>query len=225
MTAFAVPPPVRPAQPTRALARTLNDLLVPALRTRIADMGEMDSGAYNFYAVRAERGDLFAEYELALAERLIEAGLADSVHEIGGGLGTFSWLLAGAGASTICLEHDRRRFAAAQALWVPLAVAMPDLAARLELRKDSFPDPNLAPGRAVAVATNLVFTTTAAQRAAIIAALARYRLAIIDVDRFLDSTVAGARPLLLGEFAAAGLTGEPLLDLGPSACFWQFRQS
>jgi hypothetical protein len=75
----------------------------------------------------------------------------------------------------------------------------------------------------MALITNLVFTTTAQQKAEILGGLAVYPVSIIDVDRFLTfCTTPEERESRLGEFADAGLVGAPFLDLGRSACFYRF---
>jgi hypothetical protein len=211
------------AETVEMIIERLTAAALPTAQARLAELGEKESGASNFYAVRIGRGELFANYERALVEALQERGLPREVHEIGGGFGTLSWLFAALGLRAVCLEHDRRRFAGAEALWVALAMADAKLAARLELRRESFPSTALAPRGATALITNLVFTTAPEVRAGIIAALARYPEVILDVDRFLVSSGPDERPALLDEFARAGLLGEPFLDMGVSACFYRFR--
>lgn len=210
---------------TEAAAR-LDSILMPVARMRIETMGAENSGAYNFYEVRVGRGSLFTGYELELAALLDRLERKPSmVHEIGVGWGQLSFLLAALGIDTVALEIDRRRYAAGAALHAVIEAADPALAQRSRVLHEKFPSPELEPEGAMAVATNLVFTTSAAERRAIIAALGRYPSAIIDIDRFLTQlTSPDQRAGVLEEFAAEGMTGELFADLGGSACFYRFTR-
>lgn len=205
-----------------ALVARLDAVAVPALQARVDALGEVDSGAYNFYLTRLARGTLFADYDAALARKLEASGVPAIVHDIGGGIGNLSWLLAALGAQARCLEHDRRRHAAAIALLRAVRSADPRTAARVRALRTSFPDPALESEGATAVVTNLVFTTGDAERAAILGGLRGYAAAIVDIDRFLHTSGPEEREATVAEFAAAGLAGEPWLEVGRSACFWRF---
>ncbi len=204
------------------VADRLNALAVPAGRRRLAEMGDDASGAYNFYKVRIERGRLISDYEIALATAIAEEPQAPrQIHEVGGGYGTFCWLMAALGFDTVCLEFDPRRLDGGQALWDAVLAGGPDMPGAVRFLKDRFPAAELEPGGACAVITNLVATTTELQRAAIIAALGRYPVAIVDVDRFLEhARTPEERDAVLDRFREAGLAAEPYLDLGASACFY-----
>ena len=204
-------------------AARLDSILLPVARMRLQTMGLDDSGAYNFYEVRLGHGTLFADYELEIARRVDALSPRPAlVHEIGVGWGQLSFLLSALGMDTVALEGDRRRYAAGAALHAVIEAGDPGLAQHCRVLYERFPSPDLDPTGATALATNLVFTTGPAERAAMIAALRRYEAVIIDVDRFLVHGKPEDRPALLAEFAAAGLHGEPLADLGPSACFYRF---
>jgi hypothetical protein len=205
------------------LANRLNAVLLPIARDRLDAMGEEEAGAYNFYAVRIARGDLFADYDRLLCARLIDdPDCPARVHEIGGGYGSFSWLMAGTGYETVCLEVDRRRFVGGVALWQAAEQAWPELSGRLRFVLDRFPSVEVTPDSAWAVATNLVATTNANQRAAIMAALAGYQGAVIDVDRFLDQARSDAdRARTIDDFWQSGLIATPYLDLGDHARFYR----
>jgi hypothetical protein len=207
-------------------AAKLDAVAVPLGLRRIEAMGDHESGAYNFYATRLRRGTIFSDYDLALARALSEWPRAPKIaHEIGGGFGSLCLLLAMLGFKTTCLEVDRRRFAAAAELQVRLGATFKEIRGGCRVVNDRFPmrPGALRPAGAMALVTNLVFTTTQSQKADIVAALAAYPQAIIDVDRFLTfCATPDERERRLEEFAAAGLVGEPFLDLGASACFYRF---
>jgi hypothetical protein len=199
----------------------LNGLALPAAKQRLADLGVDGSGAFNFYRVRIERDDLFTGYELDLAEALLaDPDYPGAMHEIGGGYGSLSWLMAALGSDVVCLERDDRRYAGAAALLEVILAGWPELQGRLDVLHASFPSPRLEPGGAWAVATNLVATTTANQRMAIVAGLCRYDSAVIDTDRFLEpADTEDKRVALAAELASAGLILTPYLDLGTEARF------
>jgi hypothetical protein len=208
------------------VAAQLDALTVPLGLKRVDKLGLDGSGIYPYYKVRLDRGTIFANYELALARALLAWPEAPRVaHEIGGGLGGLSLLLAALGFRTVCLEYDIKRFDAAQALLKGLSGAYPDLRANCEMINARFPmSPDaLSPRDAIALITNLVCTTTDEAKAEIIAALGTYPWAIIDIDRFLVQIgTAEERASRLTEFRVAKLAGEPYLDLGKSACLYRF---
>jgi len=207
-------------------AARLDAVAVPLGLERMETLGVEGSGAYNFYAVRLRRGSLFSDYELALAKALLAWPKSPKiVHEIGGGLGGLALLLGALGFQATCLEVDRKRFAAAEALLDALRAVVVDLPHRCRLINARFPvaDGNLPAAGAVALITNLVFTTTQEEKTEILAGLKTYPYAVIDVDRFLTYCKdSEERPARLQEFSNAGLVGEPFLDLGASACFYLF---
>lgn len=206
-----------------AVAR-IHDVLVPALRARIAELGEEESGAYEFYATRAAAGVLVSDYDVAIARKLEGEGLPARVHEVGGGFGTLCWLLAMIGVDATCIEHNRRRHLGAVALAEALAAAEPEAGARLRVVKATFPREDIDPAGATAILTNLVFTTPPERRAAIIDALGDYDQAIVDIDRFLAHTGKAERAGTLAEFGAAGLQGDEWLAIRRRACLWRFRR-
>ncbi|MFW2831635.1 hypothetical protein [Sphingomonas sp. ID0503] len=211
------PVPVAPTM--KELAARLNADVLPLAQARLDALGEEESGFYNFYAARIRDGSLFASYEVELAEAILALpDVPAVVHEVGGGLGTLSWLLAAAGLDVLCMEHDRRRIEAAAALLDGIADRWPDLVARCRLVRSSFPDAELDPAGATLVITNLIYTTTPAKRASLVAAIARYPQAIVDIDRFCEPARNEAeRAAVLAQFTGAGMPTEPFLEVGKSA--------
>ena len=197
---------------------------VPILLDRMARLGEIESGAYNFYATRLGRGSLFANYELALARRLSEAPERPAlVHEIGGGWATLSLLLALVGLNATALELDRRRFETGAILRDAIVARRPDVERRFTLVHARFPSASLKPDNAAAIATNLVFTTKPEDRRAIIEAIAQYKSAVIDIDRFLARATSEADGnAVVAEFEAAGMRSQTYLDMAASARFRLF---
>jgi hypothetical protein len=214
------------AESVRRLAATLDEIAVPFCVKRLEELGERESGAYNFYAERLRRGTIFGDYELALVSALTGWSEAPTIaHEIGCGYATLSLLLAGVGFQCVALEVDQRRYAGALALREEIRVRFPELANSCRLLNQRFPVESkmLPQAGAFAITTNLVFTTTETSRNAIFEGLARYPWAIVDVDRFLTAIREGdERALRVAEFDRRGLAGEPFLNLGPSARFYRF---
>jgi hypothetical protein len=209
------------------VAAGLDALAVPLGLDRLATLGLDGSGAYAYYEVRLRRGTIFASYELALARALLGWPEAPRiVHEIGGGFGGLSMLLARLGFRAICLEYDVKRFDGAMALLAGMSQIYPDLANNCEMINARFPmEPGALPSDdAMALITNLVCTTTSEAKADIITALRRYPEAIIDIDRFLVQCQSPEeRAMRLEEFRTSGFVGELFLDLGKSAYLYRFR--
>ncbi|MGI8839356.1 MAG: hypothetical protein ACR2F8_00990 [Caulobacteraceae bacterium] len=208
------------------MAAALDRVAAPVGLDRLETLGLDISGAYEYYAVRLRRGTIFAPYELDLARALLAwPGAPAIAHEIGGGYGGLSILLAALGFKATSLEFDVRRHAGAMALLESLHGEFPGLRDDCRMINARFPLPpgELPTADAMAVITNLVSTTTPRAKAEIVAALTTYRWAVIDVDRFLVQCHSAAeRAARLAEFASAGLTGEPFLDLGANACLYRF---
>ncbi len=207
-------------------AARLDAIAKPVCVARLRDLGEHESGAYNFYAERLARGTIFSDYELALTEALLAWPQSPRrVHEIGCGFASLSLLLSSLGFAVTALELDGRRFAGAAAIINAVQRTAPGAGGRVELLNTRFPVGShiLPPDDAVLIITNLVFTTSPGARASMIEAIGRYPAAIVDIDRFLSpSRTPEERARVLDEFEAAGLAGRVFLDLGPSACFYRF---
>jgi hypothetical protein len=214
------------AERVQRIAATLNEIAVPLCLKRLEEMGERESGAYNFYAERLRRGTIFGDYELALVSALVDWPEAPTItHEIGCGYSTLSLLLGGLGFDCVAFEVDPRRYAGAVALLEGIRLHSPALAGSCQVLNQRFPTGAGAPPPtgALAITTNLVFTTTEMARSAIIEALAHYPWAIIDIDRFLTPIGDEAgRSGRLKAFEAQGLVGSPFLDLGARSCFYRF---
>lgn len=207
-----------------AIAR-IDTIAVPIVLRRIEEMGEEESGASNFYAVRARRGTIFADYDRALTLALARWPVAPrSIVEIGGGIGGFSMLAAVAGFDCLCVEFNPHRVGLAEELVPAIEAVEPSIGRRFRFLRAKFPhDKAVVPG-AMAVATNFVTGSNDADRTRVYDAMAAHGWSIIDVDRFMDrshsreDTVKSIRAI-----EDAGMVGTPFLDLGESANFWRFR--
>ncbi len=207
---------------------TINALVLPVLQERITKLGETESGAYNFYAQRLARRNMIGDYEVAIARRILETGIgAGGVHEIGPGFGQLTFLLAFGGLAATGIEIDRRRHATGALMLGAIASAEPDVGNRCRMLFGAFPLPDslLAPGQALALATNLVFTTDRATQLKILGAMKRYKACVVDIDRLFDRrTDEAGRKQTLALIKEAGFGHvEPYLDLGEAGRYFLLR--
>ena len=206
----------------------LNEIVLPLLRRRVAEIGETDSGAYNFYMTRLKHGSIVSDYEIALVKLFLERGLGThGVHEVGAGFGQLPFLFALNGIAAVAIELDRRRIPTAELMHAALRAAVPDAGARVRVINGAFPLPHgtLPPSNAVVLATNMIYTTTPEGRRQIVDAMAAYRVAVVDVDRLFEKrTDDDGRQQSIRVMNAAGFgTPTPLLDLGDSGHYFMFR--
>ncbi len=206
----------------------INALLLPILEERINKLGDQESGAYNFYATRLQRRNLIGDYEVAITQQILKTGVgSQGVHEIGPGYGQLTFLLAYAGLTASAVEIDRRRHATGAIMLGTIGAADPDVGNRCRILFGAFPLPDsvLAPGQALALATNLVFTTDRPTQLKILGAMRRYKTCIVDVDRLFDRRTDDAgRALTHALIKEAGFAHvEPFLDLGESGRYFLLR--
>lgn len=228
-------------------------ILVAIASHRLHRLGEIESGAYNYYASRLRAGWIFTEYDLAIAAALVEGKLAfDAVHEVGAGFGQLALLLAWNGIKAIGFERDPRTFATARLLWDAIKLIEPEAGSRarivetvfppqpdfgylgrfgvspdLRLEGDRFPPDNDFADTAgsLVLATNLAVTLSPERQQEVVRAMRAYRYALIDVDRFFgQATRPQEREPVFALFARAGFVPpRPFLDLGASGCFCLFE--
>lgn len=211
-------------------AERLSDLLVPVLRHRLERVGVETSGAYNFYNVRVQRGELFLNYELELARALVPyAGKFRQIHEIGSGFGQLMFLLGWNGFETLGFEVDRKRAKTARDLEGILDVIDPELSKNVQLLEAEFP--SLAAPRPEAhsllLTTNLVATRSLPQKLVILGEMRKYPYVLADIQRFFELRIdeAGQRETL--DLFTQGGFREPelFLDLGASGRYYLFTNN
>lgn len=209
-------------------ADTLNALLLPVLQQRMDSMGERESGAYNFYVQRLSRRNLLGGYELKLAQKLLDSRFpVSAIHEIGPGYGQLVFLLAMNGINALGIEIDQRRHATGAAMLAALLRAEPWLDGKCDMLEGGFPMATLeaAAPHAMALATNLVYTTTPQQQNVIVNAMRRYKMTIVDVDRLFEKRLTDEeRKSAFELFARNGFhQPEPFLDLGADGRYYLFK--
>jgi hypothetical protein len=208
-------------------ADRLHELLLPAMRDLIERSGIEASGAYNYYDSRIRQGQVFLEYEIALARKLLSCGLGiRRVDEIGSGFGQLTFLLGWNGFKTVGFEFNPQRGQSAGVLRDVLERAEPALTANIRLVRGEFPvrfGPRPGPGSMV-LTTNLVATFSRPRQLAVLRAMRRYPFVLCDVQRFFDyRPERHQEPEALALFAEAGLRNPELfLDLGAGGRYYLF---
>lgn len=205
----------------------LRELLLPAMRDLLERSGIEGSGAYNYYDSRIRRGQVFLEYEIALARKLLSCGLdIRRVDEVGSGFGQMMFLLGWNGFKTVGFEVNPLRGRTATALHGMLERVEPALTGNVRLIRAEFPlrfGPRPEPGSMV-LTTNLVASCSRPKQLAVLRAMRRYPFVLSDVQRFFDyRPELDQEPEALALFSEAGLRDPELfLDLGAGGRYYLF---
>lgn len=110
------------------------------LGVRLEEMGEVESGLYNYYARKLHHDALLNECDLqALAVLRQRAGQFRRVWEVGSGVGQLTAMLALDGHQVVGVDPDRRRYAAMADVLGVLERHDPLARARITTRSDPFP--------------------------------------------------------------------------------------
>lgn len=204
----------------------LTELLLPAMRARVAALGEEGSGAYNFYGSRLRQGIAFLPYEVALLDALVAAKLPVArIDDVGCGWGQFVLLLAWCGARSLGYEYDAQRYLAACHFLETLAPTAPALRLASFSRK-RFPPRALGFGARdrLVITTNIVTDLADQVEQRTIRGLRRYRYAVVNLDRFCRMRGPDDRAALIAQIEAAGLTHRGVFrDVGVDGQFHLFE--
>lgn len=203
-------------------ADAVNRIAVRVLEARAAQMGDIESGLYEYYRALLERGLVLQDFEIRLADAILAATPDNApIVEVGAGVGVLAAYLAAKGRKVITFEHDVRRHATTRAFLDALAEEMP-AAMMVELRHEAFPAEGVElPTRAVALFTNIVTTMSVEQRDAVLAAIAPFSWVVFDAQRFFFRHAPGGTMPTLQAFWATGFRRmRPLVDLGQEAEYY-----
>ena len=104
------------------------------VRYRFEELGEIESGLYNFYVKRLNENRLFPKDEMFLAHAIekLYSVRRTVVFEPGAGLGTLGIYLAALGFRTVSIEIDPRRCSMLQLMHDLLVAKYPRAARRVE---------------------------------------------------------------------------------------------
>lgn len=208
----------------------LRELLLPAMRDLLERSGIEGSGAFGYYDSRIRRGQVFLEYEIALARKLISCGLGiDRVDEVGSGFGQLVFLLGWNGFKTVGFEVNPARGRTAADLRGLLQRAEPALTRNVRLIRAGFPFLGAPPpgARSMVLTTNLVASLSRPGQLSVLRAFRRYPFVLSDVQRFFDHRPEPRQePEALALFAEAGFARPELfLDLGAGGRYYLFANS
>lgn len=157
-----------------------------ALRARVAQMGEVPSGLFDYYARRLEQGPLLLDRDLAAIE-LLRPYRQHRVWDTGAGVGQVAAALAADGFEVVALDHDPQRLGAIEAVANEVAHTIPGV--RLRVMPGAFPAA-ITDDVSDDIALVMGFTTTMAPelRDNLVPALRRFRLAAIEFGLFVTRT-------------------------------------
>ena len=202
-------------------------MLLPLWDERFALLGEEDSGGYNFYRNRLDGRLVFKDYEIDLLAALARADLPiRRIHDVGCGWGQLVFLFAWCGYPTVGFENDRKRFASANYFQSAMGVLDPHRMRLASITAERWPP---AGGRqrlrdTLVVTTNIVTDEADLYEEASIAGLARYRMAIVNVDRFCRYRGDADRHLLIERLVKSGIKHRGLFcDVGVDGQFHLFE--
>lgn len=169
--------------PLHALAAKIDATAIGVMQDRITLMGEIDSGAYRYYAHAVEQKSILNATSISLVEAIVELGSFNEYHEVGSGLGLVGALIAATGRVTVAIESDARRSAAARAIHDALRESFPALPETLFQLTGQFPE--IVEGRdlsqCIAIFANFIGTI---DESAVIRGMRRYGYCFVDIDRF-----------------------------------------
>jgi hypothetical protein len=190
---------------------------------RLALLGIVESGAYDYYHARLSQRRVFAEYELQLVQAIVSRRLpVEDVHEIGCGWGQLIFLLAWHRYRAAGFEIDRKRFAGGKSLLSVLRDVDPERAARATLRMEFFPPLDRPPKeRSLVIATNIVTENPTYIEHQMIWALRHYQYALLDVERFCQIRGPDEQKAFLDRLQASGFRNHGLFcDAGSEGQFY-----
>lgn len=210
------------------LQSQIDEFACKSMADRIAKLGELESGAYGFYATRVARQQLITPSEVKIRDLIVEnEQQLTCIHDVGAGLGTLALAFACKGVDAYAIDRDRRRFEAMQQVHAQMKIAFPECAAKYHPVFASVPSIEVKAHQTkdtIAVLTNFVATIPEDVQILIIEELSTYHASYVDVQRFCKSRVAQEDYLpLIDTFLQHGFTSaEPVLNLGNNGMFYRF---
>ena len=169
----------------------VTDLIERAMRERLAELGEVESGLFRYYSRKLQHDTLLSECDLG-AVRLLRAsrGRFRREWDIGSGVGQLPLALAADGWQVFAIEHDKRRFGALTAVIDAVTRSQPHIGRRVQPVFGSFPEVTSGNyvGDDVVIALNAAFSATEEKYRAFEDRLRKYGAALIDFPRLFTET-------------------------------------
>lgn len=175
--------PLEPASVAELVRQTAADVM----QKRMEILGVRGSGAYEHYSGMLREGFAVPSYELTALDIVRQqVPRLDAYHEIGAGIGIFTFLLALNGYPAVAIEHNVPRYESARAIWRALRdkVNLDKSSCQIILGRFPAAVSKIDTTRAIAIVTNLVSTQSPSQLKGILTGLRRYQYVLIDLQRF-----------------------------------------
>ena len=184
------------------------DLIKDFLRTRLAIMGETESGLYNYYAYLARQDHAFVHYDRPIVEFLAKQPRAKRYVDVGAGIGQLSVLLACHGMTAIAVEGDSKRALAANALLDRIRASDAEMASRLRCMHCWFPAPEVPVDRDTILMFTNVITNLADQiEQPMLEACSEAGGIVVDLVRFTRARSSATRwSDLIARFCSRGFS-------------------
>lgn len=175
---------MRHVYPSELAAKSVDDVLLPLHRRRVAEMGVDPSGLFEHYNRYLEAG-VFATERVRRVAQIVVDDLPpfESYHIIRAGLGELAFVLAAMGIRTIAYEANVRRFAALQAGHRAMAAVAPHVAELVVPRCDAIGEVRDG-NRTLGIAHHMVGFSMA-EEGGMLDALSRYHALLIEPRTFL----------------------------------------
>jgi 2-polyprenyl-3-methyl-5-hydroxy-6-metoxy-1,4-benzoquinol methylase len=217
-----------PLQRLDAFAHLVSSISHAVVKSRLAELGATEAGAYEYYMDLYGRNVLVHPYELDVARHLAQ-NLPDGarIHEFGTGFGSLALLLAVAGFDVLAIDVDPRRLATASAIRAELGKQAPWTPGRLNFKEAAIPHilGQLDCVGVTAVATDVTSGTSLRDLEGIVEATGtRYASVVFDVERFFTRTRDQSEMTKVRElFARYYATCEPITDAGVGRFFFHAK--
>ncbi len=216
----------------RPTLASIDRVAISVIKNRIKKMGDTDSGAYGFYKVRADRGELVTRHERELADSILARDpQVESIVDVGAGLGSMVLAFAAEGRQAIGLEYDRRRVATADAMIEKLKKIHPTAGNLMSFIQGTFPastpEKTNAKGLYAGITTNIMGTLPSETEDEMIDGLAKFDVCYVDLQRFcIQRDTPEAYEALLERMRKSGLLSqELLLDQGAAGYYYRLAKS
>lgn len=170
-----------------AHSHLIEQAMFDVMRERLP-MGLRESGLENYYASRLTSGEAIPHYVRHIVKAILTHGAhADSVLEVGAGLGELPFWLAAEGVDGWALERNQYRYITATHYLDRLIELLPSMEKTAHLVRGDFPCamPRIVPSRTLLVSTCLVFTATDEQEKHIVDGMMQYGSVIVDLARLV----------------------------------------